>query len=80
MWEGGRSERMNNADFVAGASASLKKTIDEVMWRRKGFNRGHRESRRQTARGEAPKILRYGATRLFFKGGKRTVHLKSVPP
>lgn len=99
---------MNNADFASGASASLKKTIDEVMaflgqhgpqppdnlrdflherlndlavkWYRKGFNRGHRESHQQTARGKVPKILRYDATRLFFRGGKRTVHLKSELP
>ncbi len=96
---------MSRADFAAGASASLKKTIDEVMaflgqqgpqppdnlrdflherlndlaikWYRKGFNRGHRESHHQAARGKAPKSLSYDATRMFFKGGKRNVHLKS---
>jgi hypothetical protein len=95
-------------DFAAGASASLKKTANEVMaflghqdppptanlrdfldeklgdlaikWYRKGFNRGHKESHQHTAKGKVPKTLRHDATRQFFTGGKRTVHLKSVLP
>jgi len=51
-----------------------------IKWYRKGFNRGHRESHRMAAKGKVPKTLRYDATRQFFTGGKRTVHLKSVLP
>lgn len=51
-----------------------------VKWYRKGFNRGHKESHAQTVKGRVPKTLRHDATRQFFTGGKRTVHLKSVLP
>jgi hypothetical protein len=51
-----------------------------IKWYRKGFNRGHKESHAQTAKGRVPKTLRHDATRQFFSGGKRTVHLKSVLP
>jgi hypothetical protein len=92
-------------DYIAGASASLSKTIavimkileDErkrptrrlraflheklgdfaVMWYRKGFNRGHKESDRQCEDGSVPRSLRYDATREFFTDDERTVHLKS---
>lgn len=51
-----------------------------VKWYRKGFNRGHKESHAQTVKGRMPNTLRHDATRQFFTGGKRTVHLKSVLP
>jgi len=51
-----------------------------IQWYRKGFNRGHKERHAQTAKGRVPKTLRHDATRQFFSGGKRTVHLKSVLP
>jgi hypothetical protein len=91
---------------AAGASASLNKTISEIMkflnsreprptaalrvflrekigdlgerWYRRGFNRGHRESRKQMRKGKVPRTLRYDATRKFFRGSRRTVRLKSV--
>lgn len=47
-------------------------------WYRRGFNRGHRESAQQLAKGKVPKILTCDATREFFKGGKRKVNLKST--
>lgn len=49
-----------------------------VKWYRNGFNRGHRESNKQSRRGRIPRILRYDATREFFIDDERTVHLKST--
>jgi hypothetical protein len=49
-----------------------------VKWYRHGFNRGHKESKRQTINGRIPRTLRYDATREFFIGAKKTAHLKST--
>lgn len=49
-----------------------------VKWYRHGFNRGHRESNKQSRRGRIPRILRYDGTREFFTDDERTVHLKST--
>ncbi len=49
-----------------------------VRWYRRGFNRGHRESNKQCKDGRVPRILRYDATREFFTGSEKTVHLKST--
>jgi hypothetical protein len=49
-----------------------------VKWYRKGFNRGHRESAKQSGKACVPTILRYNATREFFTGDDRTVHLNST--
>lgn len=48
-----------------------------AKWYRHGFNRGHRETIKQTRHGRTPRTLRYDATREFFLGTKKTVHLKS---
>src|SRR5690242_17537680 len=49
-----------------------------VKWYRKGFNRGHKESHKHYSKGKAPRTLSYDATREFFTGDERTVHLKST--
>jgi hypothetical protein len=49
-----------------------------AKWYRHGFNRGHKESKRQSRNGRIPRTLRYDATREFFIGAKKTVHLKST--
>ncbi len=49
-----------------------------VKWYRKGFNRGHKESDRQCKKGGVPRVLSYDASREFFTGDERTVHLKST--
>jgi len=49
-----------------------------VRWYRRGFNRGHRESGKQCKDGRVPHILRFDATREFFTGAEKTVHLKST--
>jgi hypothetical protein len=48
-----------------------------IKWYRYGFNRGHKESQKQSKNGKIPRTLRYDATREFFTGTKRTVRLKS---
>lgn len=48
-----------------------------VKWYRYGFNRGHRESEKQSRNGRIPRTLRYDATREFFIGDTRTIGLKS---
>jgi hypothetical protein len=49
-----------------------------VKWYRKGFSRGHKEGDKQWEKGRVPNILHYDATREFFAGDERTVHLKST--
>ena len=49
-----------------------------VTWYRRGFKRGHRESHKRSRNGRTPRILTYEATREFFTGDERTIHLKST--
>ncbi len=49
-----------------------------VKWYRRGFQRGHMETDKQNTNGKLPRTLTYDATREFFTGDKRTVHLKST--
>lgn len=48
-----------------------------VKWYRYGFNRGHKESDKQSRNGRIPRTLRYDATREFFIRDTRTIGLKS---
>jgi len=58
----------------------LREKIGDLgeRWYKRGFNRGHRESHKQTRKGKVPRTLRYDARRKFFRGNRRAVRLKSV--
>jgi len=50
-------------------------------WYRKGFNRGHRQSRKEFRNdGKVPKILRYKCARQLAPGQRRSIKLKSTAP
>ncbi len=76
-------------DFLKGikvspSTAKLRAELHERLedlaehWYGRGFNRGHRESRKQLTNGKVPKILEFEANREFLTRSKRPVHLKST--